>query len=235
MVWGLLHALEVRIDAKTAEALYIGLVTDTGRFSYENTTPRAHLMAAELLEAGIDITAIRRRLYEDVRPPSSTCCAMPWTRSSCTAVGALISARITARDFAAAGGTEAHARASSTCSVAFEACGSLRSPASSSTIPAGSRCRSRRRPAHRRLGDRPRQRRGRPPAGGRVHHRPRRRRARGVPVGPARRAGCRRRIAPPSPTRRGRRGTRRDPPHRQARRPQLHGSSLPFAGASGAA
>ena len=25
-----------------AEALYIGLITDTGRFMYENTTPRAH-------------------------------------------------------------------------------------------------------------------------------------------------------------------------------------------------
>ena len=51
-----------------AEALYVGLVTDTGRFMYENTGPRAHLMAAELIEAGVDVPAIYRRLYEDMPP-----------------------------------------------------------------------------------------------------------------------------------------------------------------------
>lgn len=109
VVWGLIHELDVPIDAKTAEALYIGLVTDTGRFSYENTTPRAHLMAAELLEAGIDITAIRRRLYEDVRPAKLHLLRYALDSFVVHGGGALISARITARDFAAAGGTEAHA------------------------------------------------------------------------------------------------------------------------------
>ncbi len=33
---------------------------------YENTGPRAHLMAAELIEAGVDVHAIYRRVYEDV-------------------------------------------------------------------------------------------------------------------------------------------------------------------------
>ena len=49
-----------------AEALYVGLVTDTGKFMYENTGPRAHLMAAELIDRGIDVHAIYRRLYEGV-------------------------------------------------------------------------------------------------------------------------------------------------------------------------
>ena len=40
------------------------LVTDTGRFMYENTGPRAHEMAAELIDGGIDVHAIYRRLYE---------------------------------------------------------------------------------------------------------------------------------------------------------------------------
>ena len=47
-----------------AEALYVGLVTDTGRFMYENTGPRAHEMAAELIEAGVDVHDVYRRLYE---------------------------------------------------------------------------------------------------------------------------------------------------------------------------
>ena len=51
---------------RSREALYVGLITDTGRFMYENTGPRAHLMAAELIEAGVDVQGVYRRLYEDV-------------------------------------------------------------------------------------------------------------------------------------------------------------------------
>jgi phosphoesterase RecJ-like protein len=49
-----------------AEALYVGLVTDTGKFQYENTTPVSHRMAASLLECGVDVHQIFRRLYENV-------------------------------------------------------------------------------------------------------------------------------------------------------------------------
>ena len=44
----------------------MGLITDTGRFMYENTGRRAHLMAAELIEVGVDVHEIYRRVYEDV-------------------------------------------------------------------------------------------------------------------------------------------------------------------------
>src|SRR3954466_3112323 len=52
IVWDLMRGLGVEPDQDLAEALYVGLVTDTGRFMYENTGPRAHVMAAELIEAG---------------------------------------------------------------------------------------------------------------------------------------------------------------------------------------
>ncbi|HLH14087.1 MAG TPA: DHH family phosphoesterase, partial [Solirubrobacteraceae bacterium] len=66
IVWDLMHGLDVRPTSAIAQALYVGLVTDTGRFMYENTGPRAHLMAAELIEAGVDVAAVYRRLYEGV-------------------------------------------------------------------------------------------------------------------------------------------------------------------------
>jgi phosphoesterase RecJ-like protein len=66
MVWDLSHSLGVKATQPIAEALYVGLVTDTGRFMYENTGARAHRMAAELIEGGIDAHAIYRRLYEGV-------------------------------------------------------------------------------------------------------------------------------------------------------------------------
>ena len=49
-----------------ADALYVGLVTDTGRFMYENTSPEAHRMAAELIEAGVQPHQVYRRLWEDL-------------------------------------------------------------------------------------------------------------------------------------------------------------------------
>ena len=66
IVWDLMHGLDVRPTPTVAEALYIGLITDTGRFMYENTRPQAHVMAAELIEAGVDVAGVYRRLYEDV-------------------------------------------------------------------------------------------------------------------------------------------------------------------------
>jgi bifunctional oligoribonuclease and PAP phosphatase NrnA len=66
MVWDLMHALDVQPTNAIGEALYVGVVTDTGRFMYENTGPRAHQMAAELLTDGVDAHAIYRRLYEGI-------------------------------------------------------------------------------------------------------------------------------------------------------------------------
>jgi len=64
IVWDLMEPLAVGPTIEIAEALYVGLVTDTGKFMYENTGPRAHVMAAELIAAGIDVHGIYRRLYE---------------------------------------------------------------------------------------------------------------------------------------------------------------------------
>src|SRR4051812_21750479 len=66
IVWDLMHELGVKPTPEIAEALYVGLVTDTGKFMYENTGPRAHLMAADLIEAGVDTHDVYRRLYEGV-------------------------------------------------------------------------------------------------------------------------------------------------------------------------
>jgi bifunctional oligoribonuclease and PAP phosphatase NrnA len=46
-----------------AMALYVGLVTDTGRFQQENANPDSHIVAAGLLETGIPVAEIARKLY----------------------------------------------------------------------------------------------------------------------------------------------------------------------------
>ena len=50
-----MRGLGVALTPPIAEALYVGLVTDTGRFMYENTGARAHEMAADLIAAGVDV------------------------------------------------------------------------------------------------------------------------------------------------------------------------------------
>ncbi|MGZ4171020.1 MAG: DHH family phosphoesterase, partial [Solirubrobacteraceae bacterium] len=60
IVWDLMKELDVRPTRTIAEALYVGLITDTGRFMYENAGVQAHLMAADLIQAGVDVHEIYR-------------------------------------------------------------------------------------------------------------------------------------------------------------------------------
>jgi bifunctional oligoribonuclease and PAP phosphatase NrnA len=66
IVWRLAKRLDAEITPEIATALYVGLITDTGKFMYESTSPDSHLMAAELIEAGVKVDEIYRRLYERV-------------------------------------------------------------------------------------------------------------------------------------------------------------------------
>jgi bifunctional oligoribonuclease and PAP phosphatase NrnA len=66
IVRDLLRELDVPLDPEIAEALYVALVTDTGRFQYTNTTPKALRLAAELVEAGVDVHRVFRGIYESV-------------------------------------------------------------------------------------------------------------------------------------------------------------------------
>ena len=59
----LFRELGVELTPEIAEALYIALVTDTGRFQYRNTTAKALRLAAELVEAGADVHRIFQGVY----------------------------------------------------------------------------------------------------------------------------------------------------------------------------
>mgnify|MGYP001139307113 FL=1 len=57
--WGL------TINTSAAKALFTGIVTDSGRFRYDSTTPRTFSDAAFLLEKGFNPTEIYDKLYVD--------------------------------------------------------------------------------------------------------------------------------------------------------------------------
>lgn len=64
LVRELLRHLGIPLDRDLATCLYTGLVTDTGRFQYQATSPATHLLAAELLEAGVKQYEVSKALYE---------------------------------------------------------------------------------------------------------------------------------------------------------------------------
>ena len=108
MVWMLIDALGVPLDPRIAEALYVGLVTDTGKFMYENTGPRAHRMAAELLAAGIDAQAIYRRLFEDVPQAKLELLARGLSHVERYDGGLVTLTRLSREDYESTGADEAH-------------------------------------------------------------------------------------------------------------------------------
>jgi phosphoesterase RecJ-like protein len=68
LVVRLIDAMGGPLDRDVAICLYAGLVTDTGRFQYQATTPETLRVAAKLREHDFDHAALVRALYEDQEP-----------------------------------------------------------------------------------------------------------------------------------------------------------------------
>lgn len=64
LVYSLLKQMRVEIDRDIASCLYTALSTDTGSFMFSNTSHLTHKIAGNLLETGIDISYINRKLYQ---------------------------------------------------------------------------------------------------------------------------------------------------------------------------
>ncbi|MDQ6810386.1 MAG: DHH family phosphoesterase [Actinomycetota bacterium] len=108
IVWDLMGGLGVHPTPAVAQALYIGLITDTGRFMYENTGPHAHEMAAELIQAGVDVPEVYRRLYEEVAPAKLALLALALAHVQRFGSGELTLSSLSAGDFYAADAEDNH-------------------------------------------------------------------------------------------------------------------------------
>jgi phosphoesterase RecJ-like protein len=108
LVWDLMRGLGVRPTPAIAEALYVGLITDTGRFMYENTSSRAHQMAADLIESGVDVHRIYHHVYEDVPYPKLALLARGLANVERYDDGRLTLTQLRASDFDDAGAEESY-------------------------------------------------------------------------------------------------------------------------------
>jgi bifunctional oligoribonuclease and PAP phosphatase NrnA len=108
IIWDLMKGLGVKATQPIAEALYVGLVTDTGKFMYENTGTCAHVMAADMIAAGIDVHDIYRRLYEGVPQGKLELLALGLTGVRRFDGGLLTVTHLTREDYASAGADESY-------------------------------------------------------------------------------------------------------------------------------
>ena len=98
--------LGVELTPELAEPLYIALVTDTGRFQYANTTPKALRLAAELVEAGADIHAVFQQVYESVEFAKLKLLARALDRAEVLEGGRIVVSHLLRADFVEAGASE---------------------------------------------------------------------------------------------------------------------------------
>jgi phosphoesterase RecJ-like protein len=99
-------ALGVELTPEIAEPLYAALVTDTGRFQYANTTPKALRLAAELVEAGADVHKVFQGVYETVQFAKLKLLARALDRAQVHEGGRLVVSYLLRTDFAEVGAAE---------------------------------------------------------------------------------------------------------------------------------
>ncbi|MEF9932772.1 MAG: bifunctional oligoribonuclease/PAP phosphatase NrnA [Cetobacterium sp.] len=63
VMYSLLKDLEIDLDFNMAEAIYTGIVNDTGNFSHDNVTKKTFEIAGELIELGVNNSKIAKDFY----------------------------------------------------------------------------------------------------------------------------------------------------------------------------
>jgi phosphoesterase RecJ-like protein len=107
IVAGLLDDAGIPLADGAALALYVGLVTDTGRFQYTNTTARAHELAARLLEAGVQPAFVFSTLFESLPLARQRLLGLALGRAQVAAGGRLALTWLARDDFDVTGADDA--------------------------------------------------------------------------------------------------------------------------------
>lgn len=106
IVYRLIQALKVKVDKGIAEGVYTSIVTDTGRFRYPNTTPHIFRLAAELEEAGADISRVSEHIFGDISREALELNRLALATIQTYANGAIGSMCLTQGDFLKSGASD---------------------------------------------------------------------------------------------------------------------------------
>ena len=103
IIFDLLPALSVPLDERIATCLYTGVLTDTGRFCYANTTPAILSIAGELVAAGASPNEIARKVYAERSIPATHLLGLALSRLTADLGGQVVSSTLAREDFAVTG------------------------------------------------------------------------------------------------------------------------------------
>jgi len=105
LVYNVLASLKVSLNKNIASCLYAAITTDTGNFSYSNTTPDTLRIAAELLDVGIDLPYLNQRLFRTVPYHKMRLHALAVTKAQLYEYGRSGVSALTLADIASCGAT----------------------------------------------------------------------------------------------------------------------------------
>lgn len=63
LIWELIKKFDIDYSLDTANALYTGIVTDTGSFGFDRTSAQTHIIAADLIDHGVKVNEITEHIY----------------------------------------------------------------------------------------------------------------------------------------------------------------------------
>ena len=109
LVWELAGLMGAERAGDVAQCCYTGLVTDTGRFQYQNTDAAAMRAASEMVEAGADPASVSRAIFQNRTLPSVRLEGIAVERMTFGAGGAYALSWLSCDDFEATGAVKADA------------------------------------------------------------------------------------------------------------------------------
>lgn len=109
MVWKIAKKAGWKLDSISAEALWVSLITDTGRFAYDMTSPTTLRCAADLLACGVRTSFFNDQLYCSFSRVNMELKRRAFKSLKITDHNHIASVTLTGRDFAETGGTKADA------------------------------------------------------------------------------------------------------------------------------
>ncbi len=109
IVWRFAKWNEWKLDRAIAEALWVAMITDSGRFAYDSTSPRTLLAASDLLKHGVRTAFINDIIYGTFSRKSIELKRLAWRSLHIWKNRRVAEVTLTRDDFRAVRGTKAEA------------------------------------------------------------------------------------------------------------------------------
>jgi phosphoesterase RecJ-like protein len=109
ILYNILERTGVELSRECREALYVGIMTDTGNFRYNNSTPRSHEIVARLLGSDLVVDEIYKKVYENTSYHRVVMHGLVMSRTRRLLSGKVVASWLKNDDFTSTGAAEVEA------------------------------------------------------------------------------------------------------------------------------